>query len=155
MLTQSNEHIVLSRLYRFPAQRVFEAWINPQQISKWWAPDGATVPFCMIDLRTGGRFTMYIRSENGLTHRYFALFAQIVKEERLVLHFYDQPGSFLKRPAVLLMVDFDQHSNGTRVVVSAEKTDRGQHPPIAAFQKDPIEQRLIKLDHYLVNDSKS
>lgn len=38
-------------------QAVFDAWTQPEQVSRWWDPTGAPLVRCDIDLRVGGTFT--------------------------------------------------------------------------------------------------
>ena len=35
---------VLMRLLEAPPERVFEVWIAPEHLARWWSPDGTTVP---------------------------------------------------------------------------------------------------------------
>jgi uncharacterized protein YndB with AHSA1/START domain len=38
-------------------QAVFDAWTQPEQVSRWWDPTGAPLVRCEIDLHVGGTFT--------------------------------------------------------------------------------------------------
>ena len=42
---------------------VFAAWTQPEQISRWWDPNGKTLATCEIDLRVGGGFK-FVQSEH-------------------------------------------------------------------------------------------
>ena len=37
-----------------PVERVWKAWIDPQQVMQWWGPDHFTSPSAQIDFREGG-----------------------------------------------------------------------------------------------------
>lgn len=49
------------RVFDVPAEKLFEAWMNPLLLSKWWGPAGFTNTFHEFDPRPGGRwkFTMH------------------------------------------------------------------------------------------------
>ena len=38
------------------AEKVFNAWTDPEKLMKWYAPDGCTVLFKKIKVETGGEF---------------------------------------------------------------------------------------------------
>ena len=37
-------------------ERVFNAWTDPEKLLKWYAPDGCTIHFKKIKIKTGGKF---------------------------------------------------------------------------------------------------
>lgn len=63
----AKEHLQLSEMYEAPPERVFAAFTEPDQVSKWWGPHGFEAPpdKVNIDLRVGGIFevVMVLRSE--------------------------------------------------------------------------------------------
>ena len=54
----SDRELVVTRLFSAPARRVFEAWTQPEQFRRWWAPKSFGISFlsCEIDARTGGTY---------------------------------------------------------------------------------------------------
>lgn len=55
--------LVLTRVLDAPRERVWKAWIEPEQVKKWWGPKGVFIPVCEMDARSGGR--IYIVMEAG------------------------------------------------------------------------------------------
>lgn len=55
-----DREIVLTRILDAPRTLVFDAWTDPDQITKWFGPAGMTIKTREIDLREGGvwRFDM-------------------------------------------------------------------------------------------------
>jgi len=53
--------IYISRTFRAPRQRVFEAWTKPEQILKWRGPEGWTVVEAHSDPRPGGEHRVVVR----------------------------------------------------------------------------------------------
>lgn len=53
--------ITFKRRFDAPAESIFDAWTQPDQISEWWDPDGAPLVQCSIDLRVGGEFKLVNR----------------------------------------------------------------------------------------------
>lgn len=60
------KEVVVSRLIAAPRERVFDAWVKPEKLAKWWGPEGFTNPRCEIDPRPGGRiYIEMIRTSDG------------------------------------------------------------------------------------------
>jgi len=49
--------IRISRVIHAPRERVFEAWISPEQRRQWWV-HGKGLSACEIDARVGGQYCM-------------------------------------------------------------------------------------------------
>lgn len=53
--------IYISRTFRAPRQRVFEAWTKPEQMLKWQGPEGFTVLEVHTNPRPGGEYRVVLR----------------------------------------------------------------------------------------------
>lgn len=60
---ENKKEVVFSRILNAPRERVWKAWTDPDQITKWWGPDNVSIPECKVDLRVGGK--IYIVMEAG------------------------------------------------------------------------------------------
>jgi uncharacterized protein YndB with AHSA1/START domain len=54
---KSERELVVTRTFNGPARLVFEAWITPKLLQRWWAPKSYGLAFlsCEADVRTGAR----------------------------------------------------------------------------------------------------
>ena len=50
----NDQELIIERIFDAPRALVWEAWTDPEQVQRWWGPQGFTTPFCTIDLRVGG-----------------------------------------------------------------------------------------------------
>jgi uncharacterized protein YndB with AHSA1/START domain len=52
--------VTIERDYAAPPEAVFEAWVDPDQIAQWWAPDGMEVPreSVTVEPEVGGRYEL-------------------------------------------------------------------------------------------------
>jgi uncharacterized protein YndB with AHSA1/START domain len=57
--------VLITRLFDAPREVVFEAWTDPRQLARWFAPHGCTIEFREIDPRPGGTFHSCIRTPDG------------------------------------------------------------------------------------------
>jgi uncharacterized protein YndB with AHSA1/START domain len=84
MLTQPS--LTLARRLKAPADKVFQAWTQPEQIIQWFGP-GHTIGDSVqaeMDVRVGGRFDISFRTDDGEFHKVGGKYLEIVPNERLV-----------------------------------------------------------------------
>jgi uncharacterized protein YndB with AHSA1/START domain len=74
----------ISRIFDAPPQLVFDAWIDPEKLLRWYAPTGCTTSFRLIDVRPGGRFHSCIRTPDGHDCWCVGTYREIIEPERLV-----------------------------------------------------------------------
>lgn len=94
--TKSN--IVVTRLFDAPPERVWKAWSDPEQVKRWWGPDGFTCPLAELDFREGGTSLVCMRApkEFGGQDLYNTwTYTKIVPLQQIeyILHFADEDGN--------------------------------------------------------------
>jgi uncharacterized protein YndB with AHSA1/START domain len=57
--------IVLSRVLAAPRARVFRAFTDPDQIPRWFGPEGFTIETLAIDIREGGSWRFILTGPDG------------------------------------------------------------------------------------------
>lgn len=48
------QDLVITRVIDAPVEQVWQAWVDPQLVMRWWGPQGFTCPLADIDFREGG-----------------------------------------------------------------------------------------------------
>jgi uncharacterized protein YndB with AHSA1/START domain len=76
--------IVIERVFDAPWERVFNAWIDPKHLSRWFGPKIFTIPVCETDARVGGAWHIVMRSRDGQEFPCGGVYHEIVVPERLV-----------------------------------------------------------------------
>ena len=116
-----DREIVLSRVIDAPRDLVFSAWTDPDQIQKWFGPEGMTIETKEIDLHPGGVWRFDMVASDGTRYTNRMVFLRIEAPARIeVEHGSDQendPGKFR------MLVTFDEQSDGKTVL-----TLRQMHP---------------------------
>ena len=81
------EEIRIERLFDAPREVVFEAWLSPDQISRWYGPTGFEVPreTVVIEPREGGRWELVMVPGNGGEHAVRARIVELVEPELIVI----------------------------------------------------------------------
>ena len=76
--------IVISRRLPAPRAVVFQAWIDPTHLARWWGPRGFTTTIQEADIRPGGVLRHVMRSYDGTEYPNRQTFLEITEPERIV-----------------------------------------------------------------------
>jgi uncharacterized protein YndB with AHSA1/START domain len=110
----------VSRVFEAPREVVFRAWIDPDQIAAWFAPEECDVPRETVEVqaRAGGRirFSM-VESAGAAVYPVDFEVVQISAPELLVLASEPQPEIGLPHRMITRVV-FELHGDGTRVTIT-------------------------------------
>jgi uncharacterized protein YndB with AHSA1/START domain len=82
--TKTEHEIVITRVFDFPRERVFDAWADPKQVVQWWGPYGFKTGSDQRDFKAGGVWRHTMIGPDGARYPTLARFEEIVKPERIV-----------------------------------------------------------------------
>jgi uncharacterized protein YndB with AHSA1/START domain len=74
----------IERTFDAPCETVFDAWIERDQASQWFGPEGFTIPLCEVDGTEGGSYRMCMRDPEGGEHVVTGSYVEISRPDRLV-----------------------------------------------------------------------
>jgi len=80
---KGEREILSSRTFAAPRARVWEAWLDPVQLSQWWGPDGFTTTTLELDLRVGGMWRFVMHGPDGANYPSECEFTEVVPMERV------------------------------------------------------------------------
>jgi uncharacterized protein YndB with AHSA1/START domain len=133
----------LERLIRADRERVFAAWTNPEEMQKWSAPAGLSIPEGEMDVRVGGRWRVLMLEPNGTRHEAFGTYREVTPPERLVFTHAWVAGDG-SSPETTVTVEFHEEAGGTRVVLTqvgfADPGTRDGHEEGWASSLDKLEE---------------
>ena len=113
--------IVLSRVIAAPRSRVFQAFTDPSQITRWFGPEGFTTQTLEIDIREGGRWRFVYTGPDGTRYENRMVFLRVDAPRLLEIEHGsdvdDDPARFH------VTITFDEQSDGKCVL-----TMRQLHP---------------------------
>ncbi len=113
-------NLVITHEFAAPRDRVFNAWINPVQMAKWWGPNGFTNPTCELDPKAGGAIFIDMKGPDGTSYPMSGMFREVIEPELLV--FSAIPAMEAGRPVaeVLDTVMFEDMGGTTKMTLRAE-----------------------------------
>ena len=100
--------IRLTRTFRAPPERVFDAWTEPAKLARWFGPDGFTTRTHAFDLRPGGAWRHTMRGPDGKEYPNHVVFVEVEHARKLV---YDH----VSPPPFRTTVTFEPDAAGTRM----------------------------------------
>ena len=62
---------------------MFDAFADPNRLTRWWGPKGFTSTFHEFDLRPGGVWRFVLHGPNGADYQNESVFVEVVKPERI------------------------------------------------------------------------
>ena len=120
----TTSEVVLTRTIRAPRSLVFDAWVTPEHIERWFAPWEGTVTDVSVDARPGGLFRFCHRLPSiGEPVWVTAQYVIVEPPSRLVYResFADEQGNAVYRPGFAFEstvdVTFVEREGLTEVIV--------------------------------------
>jgi uncharacterized protein YndB with AHSA1/START domain len=129
MTEQSNEGIIIERVFAAPVAAVWKAWTDPEIVKKWWGPEGFSAPSIKIDLRVGGKYIYGMQGPQGSQWDKVmyssGVYKEIVPHKKIVTsdYFSDEHGNKANP------VDFGQDPNSPmemEAVITFEEVEEGK-----------------------------
>ena len=74
----------MERVIAASPERLFALWSEPEELVKWWGPEGFTTPKYTMDVRPGGRWRTTMHSPDGKDHTVSGIYRAIEPPKRLV-----------------------------------------------------------------------
>lgn len=53
---EKNDEVFIEETFNASIEAIFQAWVDPEKLLKWYAPNGCTIFFKKINVTTGGEF---------------------------------------------------------------------------------------------------
>ena len=110
----------LRRIFKAPRKKVFRAWTDPEELKKWWGPEGYATPSAEVDLRVGGKYRLGMRKlPDGEIFYLSGIYREVRPPERLVYtwRWEAQP----EHGETLVTVEFREVGDSTEVVLTHER----------------------------------
>lgn len=150
--------LVFTRVFDAPVERVWRAWTDPEQVMRWWGPQGFTCPLAKIDFRVGARSLVCMRApkEFGGQDMYGTwTYTKIVplRQIEYLHHFADKDGTRVEPATLGLPPDMPEEvrnlvtfkaagDNQTEITVTEYDWPVGQ---MMELSKQGMEQCLDKM----------
>jgi uncharacterized protein YndB with AHSA1/START domain len=128
----------VSRIIQAPRHKVYQAFVDPQALASWFAPETMQVQVHSFEPRQGGRFRISLKYKNpqdaqrgktdGDTDTYHGRFVELIPDERVVevIEFESQDPGFAGE--MIMTVTLSDAGGGTMVSLLYENVPVGIRP---------------------------
>ena len=76
--------LTVRRTYDAPPERVWRAFTDPEQVDRWWGPDGFSTTTDEMDVRAGGHWRFVMVGPNGDEFQNRVAYEEVEEPGRLV-----------------------------------------------------------------------
>lgn len=138
----SEREVTTARVFAAPRERVFAAWTDPEQLLRWWGPNGFTNTFHTFDLKPEGvwDFTMHGLGQD---------FNNTCVFKRIEAPGYLEFDHLKEMHLYKAMVTFTEEAGGSRVDWTMRFGTAEELAPIRHFIERANEENMDKLQHLL------
>lgn len=150
--------IQITRIYDAPVKMVWDAWVDPVQVAKWWGPRGFSITTTQKDVRPGGSWTYVMHGPDGVDYPNKTLFHEVEKYSRLV---YDHGGNDDRPPLFRVTVNFSENNGKTEMDMTMALATAEAAQQTRVFIKkaggnstwDRLAEFLSPTDKFVINQS--
>jgi uncharacterized protein YndB with AHSA1/START domain len=124
-MNDSGTILRIERLIASPPEVLFELWIEPAQLSKWWAPDGCEASVDVLDVKPGGRWRTTLLKPDGSQASTSGIYRIVEPPRRLSFTWAWEGENGARGHETEVMVTFDAAPGGTRLVLVQQRFESG------------------------------
>ena len=139
----ASSDLTLKLKWEMPASRdrVWRALTEPEEVAKWWGPDGFATPSIELDLRVGGAYRFAMQPPEGDRFHLSGEFTEVEPPSRLAYTFvWDPPNPDDRETVATLSLEDAGDSTKVRLVQGSFATDER-----LALHRDGWTESLEKL----------
>ena len=115
----------IERRFAAPPERVFDAWVTPETLSRWFGPsEDYTADVTALETRVGGRYRFVMRHKGGATHTAYGVYQTFDRPNRLVFSFAWEEDP--KHGDMRVSLVFERDGAGTRMVLVQDRFVDGE-----------------------------
>ncbi len=114
----TDSQVLITRVFDAPRERVFKAWLDPDDVAAWYGPQHMSAPRdrIAIDPRVGGRWELTMVGDGGEFSIGYEI-VELVEPELLVLRSDPMPQMGMHE-ATVVRVELHDHGDKTRMTLT-------------------------------------
>lgn len=140
MSETNDREIVTTRVIDAPRERVFEAWIDPAHLARWWGPKGFTSTFQTFDPRPGGPWRFVLHGPDGAEYANENVFVEVVRPGRIAFRHLSPVHGFL------LTATLDEQGEQTRLTFRMTFDSAAEARRVRGVVEPANEENLDRLE---------
>jgi uncharacterized protein YndB with AHSA1/START domain len=138
----------IERVIAAPPERLFALWTEPEELAKWWGPEGFTTPKLAMDVRAGGRWRTTMRRADGTENTVSGIYRTIDPPRRVVFTWGWDDDAGLHGHETEVTVTLEPVPGGTRMVLTqqafVDRDSRDRHAQGWTSSFVCLEREIVK-----------
>jgi uncharacterized protein YndB with AHSA1/START domain len=126
------------RVLAAPPARVYDAFRDPAQLTRWWGPNGFTSTFETFEFKEGGKWKFVLQAPDGKDYPNVNEFVELVPDRRVRIEHVE--GHWF-----MLTVDLEPEGEGTRVRWRQEFANPAEYEAVRPYVVPANEENLDRL----------
>jgi uncharacterized protein YndB with AHSA1/START domain len=112
----AERELTITRLFRAPADKIYEAYTNPEILKQWWVPRPWIISSAEVDPCPGGVFRSTMRDPEGNEYPNDGIILEAIPGKRLVFTDAITEG-WMPNPDLFMLavIELAEEAGGTRV----------------------------------------
>jgi uncharacterized protein YndB with AHSA1/START domain len=144
--------VSVTKDFSVPADRLYRAWVTPEELKQWWHPMGNQLKEVTNELKEGGQIR-YVFQNNHQGHSFeiHGQYEEVKESQKLVYSWnWEVPGQNFEESKYRLSVVFTGQDNSSRLEVRQENfaDEEAIHP-----HREGWDKALNDLQQYLTTAS--
>lgn len=142
-----DREILSTRLFKYSREKLFDAWINPDKLQRWWGPAGFTNTFETFNPVPGGTWKFVMHGPEKGNYPNEVVFLE-VNPPALI------SWNRISQPLFRVVVTFESAGpSSTLLTFRMQFNSKGECDKIRKFAADKNEENFDKLELVLAADS--
>jgi uncharacterized protein YndB with AHSA1/START domain len=125
MSEQDETTLRLERLIPSPPEVLFAFFVEPDQLLRWWAPDGCEPSIDALDASPGGRWRTILHRPDGSRIATSGIYRIVEPPRRLAFTWAWEDQSGARGHETEVTVSFEPVPGGTRLVLVQQRFESG------------------------------
>lgn len=132
VMETQDKTVLLTRTFHASREKLFQAWTDPEEMKKWFGPEGVSTQDVEMDLRVGGAFRVVMQTPDGDIVTHHGNFKEITAPEKLVYTWILEgegcEASTAEIGETLVTIEFKESGANTELTLKHEffKTDKAR-----------------------------
>lgn len=112
--------LVMRHTFNAPRERVYDAWITPEALRRWFMPDGTTMKDAVVDARVGGTYKIFATHEEMGEMNVYGTYKDLKRPERIQCTWTWEEDDKADEHETLLTLEFKDLGGKTEMILTHE-----------------------------------
>ena len=152
------KQIEVTKIFNAPVEMIWQVWVDPELVKRWWGPKNFKSPVAKMDFREGGKSLVSMRAQKEMGgQEFYSVWAYVeivpLQTIEFIQSLSDENGGKINPMDVGMPPDFPRDIRTVVIFKALEKnktemtvTEYAEFGSISNFAQIGLEQSLDKME---------